>query len=439
MIVLAVINPKGRLRGVKLPHIKFTEDFASASVPIPEIIKIPMLQHMGAECVPLKKVGDTVLAGEKIGDSDKYMSVPIHSSVSGEIIAIDTFCHINGSRPKMLVIKPDGKQNVSPDVKPPEVSDFNGFINAVRESGAVGLGGAGFPTHIKLNYKDLSRIDTLVVNAAECEPYITSDYRTMIEKTDSILSGIKLLKEYLNIKYVRIAVESDKIPAIKLLAEKTGSEDGVDVVKLKNQYPQGAEKVIAYASTGRVIKNNMLPADAGIIVINVTTLAFLADYFKTGMPLVSKVVTIDGNAVKKPGNYSLLIGTPVEHILKYCETDMDNLSKILRGGLMMGIAENDITSPIVKHSNAVLAFLKDRAISESNCIRCGKCVRACPMRLMPRALEKAYDNKNIRELLDLNINSCMLCGSCSYVCPSKRNLAQKNQLAKAFVKNSEVK
>lgn len=428
-----------KLKSIVLPHKKGTENCETVTLPVPEKVKISMSQHMGAPCVPLVKKGDTVTVGQKIGDSDAFMSCPIHSSVSGMVSNISEMVLANGKSCKVVEIDCDGLQTVSEDVKPPVVTDKQTLVKAIRESGCCGLGGAGFPTHIKLNYdENKTKIDSLVINAAECEPYITSDYREMIENPDGVLEGIKLIQKTLGIENVYIGIEDNKPKAIEMLTQKTADDSSVKIVKLKSSYPQGAEKVIAFYCTGRIIMEGNLPSDHGIIVMNVSTVGFINNYIKTGMPLINRRLTVDGDAVKNPCNVIAPIGTPISKILEFAQADFDSIEKLISGGPMMGMCVYDFETPLIKTNNAYLA-LKEKSAKktvllegQTNCIRCGKCAAACPLGLAPAALEKAYDNKDKEALNKLKINLCMNCGSCSFVCPAKRNLAEKNQLAKGF-------
>lgn len=428
-----------KLKSIVLPHKKGTENCETVTLPVPEKVKISMSQHMGAPCVPLVKKGDTVTVGQKIGDSDAFMSCPIHSSVSGMVSNISEMVLANGKSCKVVEIDCDGLQTVSEDVKPPVVTDKQTLVKAIRESGCCGLGGAGFPTHIKLNYdENKTKIDSLVINAAECEPYITSDYREMIENPDGVLEGIKLIQKTLGIENVYIGIEDNKPKAIEMLTQKTADDSSVKIVKLKSSYPQGAEKVIAFYCTGRIIMEGNLPSDHGIIVMNVSTVGFINNYIKTGMPLINRRLTVDGDAVKNPCNVIAPIGTPISKILEFAQADFDSIEKLISGGPMMGMCVYDFETPLIKTNNAYLA-LKEKSAKktvllegQTNCIRCGRCAAACPLGLAPAALEKAYDNKDKEALNKLKINLCMNCGSCSFVCPAKRNLAEKNQLAKGF-------
>ncbi len=420
-----------KLRGIKLNHRKNTENSATVDFPLPASVKIPMSMTMGAPCKPLVKKGDEVKVGQKIGDSDAPFSAPIHSGVSGKVSAVTEYRTAAGAVCQAIEIETDGSQTVSEEVKPPEVTDKAGFIKAVRESGACGLGGAGFPTHIKLATK--SPIDTLIINAAECEPYITSDYREMIESPEDIIGGIRLVKESLGIAKAKLAIEANKPEAIKNFTEMAQNDDTIDIVTLPSSYPQGAEKVIIYNCTGRIIKEGELPSDEGVIVMNVSTAAFLYRYFKTGIPLVTRRLTVDGNAVGEPKNIRTVIGTSFREILEFCKTDIDSVRKLIGGGPMMGMSIPDMDMPVVKTLNALLAFRTYDERVTSACIRCGRCVRVCPFSLMPADIERAYRIKNIEELTKLKVNLCMNCGCCTYVCPANRRLAEINQLAKALL------
>lgn len=420
-----------KLNGIKLKHRKNTENSETVSMPVPAKIKLPMSMHMGAPCISLVKTGDIVKVGQKIGDSDASFSVPIHSGISGKVIAVSDYQTAMGTVCKAVEIESDGKGEISEEVKKPFVADKQSFIKAIRESGLCGLGGAGFPTHIKLNPK--TPVDTLIINAAECEPYITADYREMLENTEDVLNGIELVKNRLDIKNVKIAVEANKPEAIRKFDELVKDDNTVETVTLPPSYPQGAEKVIIYNSTGRIVKEGQLPSDVGVIVLNISTVAFIYRYIQTGMPLMTRRITVDGNAVDKPKNIFAVIGTPVIDVLDFCKTDIDAVKKIISGGPMMGMSIPDLTMPITKTTNALLAFKAYHEHRISACIRCGRCVNVCPLGLMPAEIDKAYKIKNIDDLKALKVNLCMNCGSCTYVCPANRKLAETNQLAKSLI------
>ncbi|MGI5959074.1 MAG: electron transport complex subunit RsxC [Massiliimalia sp.] len=433
---MSIVKSQKSLHGVHVPHHKNTEDKQSVFFQDAKEIRIPMQQHMGAPCKPLVKAGDSVKVGQKIGDSEEFFSVPIHASCSGTVKKVEDFLTVNGAKTKAVVIENDGAYTWDEQVKKPDVTDKKSFLEAVRESGLVGLGGAGFPAHVKLAYQDPDRITKLVINGAECEPYITADFRECMENTENVLDGIRAVCQYLEIQDVYLGIESNKPEAIRLFDEKTANDPHFHVVELKQMYPQGAEKSIIYATTGIVVKAGKLPADCGVLVMNVSSVGFLGGYLKDGKPLVSKRITVDGDAIEHPDNLIVPIGTPIQDVLDHCGVS-DSVKKVLMGGPMMGIAVSDMSSPVIKNNNAILAFSYNEIREEKTtaCIRCGSCVSACPMNLMPAALEKAYDRQDGDALMNLRIDLCINCGCCSYVCPANRQLAQKNQLAKVFARN----
>ena len=423
-----------KLNGLKLLHYKNSQDAGTVEMPVPKVVRIPMVQHMGAPCVPVVKPGERVLAGQLIGDSDQAFSVPVHSSVSGTVKAVEDYVSSSGALVKRVVIETDQVQEEIPHA-PRTANTQEELVKAARDAGLAGLGGAGFPTHIKLNYKDVDRVDALVINAAECEPYITSDYREMLESPDDILNGVKTVMKCLNIQKAWIGIEDNKPEAISLLNQKAAGTN-IKVEALKSIYPQGAEKVLIYNTTGRIIEEGEIPADKGVIVMNVTTVANLWRFLQTGMPLTHKRVTIDGSVVKKPMNVRVPLGTMVSDLLDFAGVDKDKVKKALMGGPMMGTPLDTLDTSIIKNNNAILLLdEKDAAPPKTTaCIKCGRCVDVCPMNLLPAQLEKAFDREDTETLETLKVNLCINCGSCTYVCPAKRNLAQKNQLAKGLLK-----
>lgn len=428
-----------KLHGIHLPHRKNTAAFAAVRMSAPKSVTIPMSMHIGAPATPTVKVGDEVKVGTLIGEAGGYVSSPIHSSVSGKVTAVGPMWLSNGSQATAVTIESDGLMTPDEALTSPEVSDYESFISAVRASGAVGLGGAGFPTAVKLDVKDLSRIEAVIINGAECEPYITSDTRTMIDDAEYVKKGIELLAKYLDAKNIIIGIEQNKAEAVKEMKKLESSTVSVKV--LPSIYPQGGEKVLIYNCTGKIVPEGKLPIDVGCIVINVTTLAFIAKYIETGMPLVEKTITVDGSAVKEPKNLIVPIGTSLADIFDFAGGFKDEPYKVLYGGPMMGISVKNLSSPLLKNNNAVLAFNeKDAHLPEpSSCIRCGKCVRACPLSLMPLDFARAYALRDYDLLEDRKINLCMECGCCSYVCPANRPLVENHKLAKAALRKHKEK
>lgn len=422
------------LHGVHVKHCKNTVESATVKMPVPDRVVIPMKQHMGRECEPAVKLTDLVKVGTLLGDVEAFISAPIHSSVSGKVVAVDEFIASNGERCKAVTIETDKLQEIDESVRPPVVTTREEFVKAIRASGLVGLGGAGFPTHVKLAPRNLDEVDTLLINAAECEPYITADNRTMMEEGAEVLEGVRQVMKHLSLKQAIIGVEDNKPAAIAKMKELIGSDSTITVKTLKSQYPQGGEKVLIYECTGRTVPEGKLPSDVGCIVLNVSTAAFIAKYLKTGMPLTTKRLTVDGGAVEKPQNVEALIGTSFSQVLDFCGLK-EEPKKILMGGPMMGIAVYDTSFPVLKNNNAILAFTAPECVEkpETPCIRCARCVSACPFDLMPAAIEKAYNAGNVESLKALKVTLCMECGCCSYVCPAKRSLVMTNRLAKKLV------
>jgi len=427
--------------GADVPHKKNTAQTESAVMPPPAQVVLPMQQHVGAPCAPLVKVGDTVLVGQKIADSGAFISAPIHASISGRVSAIKKVMLPGGQYTDAVVIDSDGTMTVSPDVKPPETETPEDFIKAIRESGLVGLGGAGFPAHVKLNVPKDKKIDTMIVNVAECEPYITADNREAIENSWDVLSGIYAVLDLLKVERVIIAVEDNKPDVIEVLKKIADSktndpDDRVRILPLHARYPQGAEKVLIKACTDREIPMGKLPADVGCLVMNVTSVAFIAKFLKTGMPLVTKRVTIDGSAIKNPQNVIVPIGTKIADIIEFCGGYQTEPKKMLMGGPMMGLALANDELPVLKQNNGILAFGEQEArMSEpTSCIRCGRCVDGCPMNLIPTQLEKYSNAKDIEKLQEYDVMDCMECGTCAFNCPAGRPLVQAIRLGKGLVK-----
>lgn len=430
-----MFSMKKTLNSIHLDHRKSTMDMQTEIMSIPDKVYISVVQHIGAPCEPVVEVGDEVKVGQLIADSPAYVSAPIHSSVSGKVIKIDKIMSSLGTVDKTVIIETDKKQEVWEGIKKPVITSREEFIQAIRDSGLVGLGGAAFPTHVKYNPKNIDEVDTLVINGAECEPFITSDYRAMIEDTENIVYGIRIIMKYLDLKKCYIGIEKNKPLAIKKLNYATKNMTGVSVVTLPSKYPQGAERVLIHQTTGKSFPMGKLPADIGIIVSNIATVGFVSEYFKTGMPLISKRITVDGNAVLFPKNLRAPIGARICDIIEHCGGYTKPPKKILMGGPMMGRAIYNHEKALIKNNNAILVFDQEKASfpEESDCIRCGRCFRSCPLNLMPTAIEKEYNLSNVEGLKKLKVTLCMECGCCTYVCPAKKQLSMINRLAKKLV------
>ncbi len=421
-----------KLNGIRLAHEKRTAESAFVPLKPPQKVCIPMAMHMGVPCEPTVKLRQQVCVGERIGTSDAFFSADIHASISGTVTAISDYRMPNGNYCKAVEIESDGLMTPYAELNAPSYSNREEFISAVRKSGAVGLGGAGFPTHVKLSPK--TPIDTLIINAAECEPYITSDDRTMQEKQAEIIAGIHRIMKVLEIAQCFIGVEDNKPQAIELLTKCAEADDSITIVPLPPVYPQGAEKVMIFNITGRIVEEGQLPSDQGVIVLNVSTVAFLEEYFRTGMPLVSRSLTIDGDAIDKPCNVTVPVGTSIRKVLEAAQCRFDDVARLIGGGPMMGAGLPAFDMPITKTHNAILAFTKDKPAVTTACIRCGRCLNVCPLKLMPTAMEQAYRKRDRAELESLHMNLCMLCGCCSYVCPANRPLVESHRLAKDFLR-----
>lgn len=442
----AILKAIGKVQGgVSVAHNKLTAEKETVRMSVPETVTLPMLQHIGAPCTPTVKKGDIVAVGQVIGDSDKYVSAPVHASVSGKVIAVQDVKLANGKMAPAVTIESDGEMRLFEGIEPPKVTNKKELVSAIRASGLVGLGGAGFPTHVKLNTPEDKDIDTLIINAAECEPYITVDYRECIENSWNIMGGVYALQELLGFKKVVIAVEDNKPEAIKILKNIADSDiDHGNVVRLmtlKSRYPQGAEKMMVLSATGRKVPAGGLPSDVGCVVMNVASAAFVSRYLKTGKPLTSRSVTVSGNCIVNPMNVRVPVGTKLQEIIDFCGGFKDEPYKILSGGPMMGTAVTGTDVPLLKSNNAILAFSKAEAKvkPERDCIRCGRCHDACPMNLIPTQIEKFAALGDAEMLSALGTSVCMECGSCAYSCPAGKPLVQHMRLAKDVMRKAGIK
>ena len=430
-----------KLHGIKVPHKKNTADCEPVRMTVPKTVTIPMSMHIGKPSKVIVKKGDVVKAGQLIGEPDGFVSSAIHASVSGKVTKVDEMISSMGMKVQCVTIESDGEQTFSEEISKPDVKDFESFKNAVKSSGVVGLGGAGFPTFVKFSVKDLEQIEAVVINAAECEPYITSDTRTMMDNSEFVFKGIDALRKYMQVKRFIIGIEDNKKDAIQKMKELAAKTADVEVCVLPSIYPQGGEKVLVFNTMKRVIPKGGLPIDVGAVVVNVTTLAFVGKYLEDGIPLIEKCITVDGSAIKEPKNVIAPIGTSIADLIEAAGGYKTEPKKILYGGPMMGIAVPSDAEPVLKNTNAIIAMDEKEAAPKKTtaCIGCGACLNHCPFRLDPRSIAKAYQLDRGEDLEKLCVDLCMECGCCSYVCPANRPLVQTNKLAKIKLRAYQTK
>lgn len=397
----------------------------------------PLSQHIGAMAKPLVKAGDRVLVGQKIAEKGGFISANIHSSVSGTVKAIEKRLVATGGMVDSVIVQNDGLYEEAEPVfsgNPEELSKDE-IIKIIEEAGIVGMGGAGFPTNVKLSPKNPDIIDSIIVNGAECEPYLTSDYRRMVEQTDALVKGLKIVLKIFPKAKGYFGVEDNKPEAIEALLKATENEDRIEVVPLKTKYPQGGERSMIYAVTGRKINSKMLPADAGCIVHNVDTIYAIYNAIYNGKPLIERIVTITGDAVSTPKNFQVRIGISFRELIDAAGGFTTEPEKIISGGPMMGFSFFNIDVPVVKGSSSLLAFIKDDVSHEesSACIRCGRCAAACPEHLLPMKLAALAGQNEPDEFKKLGGMECVECGCCSYVCPAKRQVTQSVRSMKKLI------
>lgn len=388
----------------------------------------PLSQHIGAPALPVVKKGDRVLAGQKIAEAGGFVSAPVYASVSGIVKSIESHMTTSGNKVDSIVVEDDGMyEEAAPfPVKPLAEMDRDEMIQLIREAGVVGLGGAGFPTHVKLSPKEPDKIDTILVNCAECEPYLASDYRLMMERPEKIIGGLQVILSIFDRAAGYLCIEDNKPEAIEILRKACENESRIQVKVLKTKYPQGAERMLIYAATGRKLNSSMLPADVGCIVDNCDTVCSIYDAVVLGRPLLSRVVTVSGDGVVSPGNFECKIGTNVNVILEAAGGLKEGAEKVIAGGPMMGVAMFDLDVPTVKTTSAITCFLHDDVKSSpvTACINCGRCVKACSEGLVPARLSQFAEKGDLESFEKWHGMECVECGCCSYVCPAKRPLAQ---------------
>ncbi|MGE4548067.1 MAG: electron transport complex subunit RsxC [Intestinibacillus sp.] len=405
----------------------------------PEQVILPVSMHIGAPASPIVKVGDIVDLGQMVAEAPAPMSSPVHATVSGKVVAVEPRLHPNGAKVMSVVIENDGEDRLHESVHP---YDFDAMTNEeriehIRTGGIVGHGGATFPTHIKIQ-SGIGKVDTVIVNGAECEPYITSDHRILLEHPEEVVEGLRMLVKILGVKQALIGIELNKEDTFAGIEKLIAGDPVLKLCPLKCKYPQGAEKQLINALTGREVPSGKLPADAGCAVFNVDTTAAVYRRFAAGMPVIRRIVTIAGSAVANPKNLEARIGTPIEKLIDACGGFKEAPNKLIAGGPMMGNAQFSLDIPVVKGTNAFLAFAgeEDKRVADPQCIRCGKCINACPMSLLPIYMNIYGRMGDLDECAKLGALDCIECGSCSYECPARIPLVQQFRLTKAKIQEA---
>ena len=411
-----------------------TEHLALKSFPDPAEVVIPLSMHAGAPANPVVQVGDTVKVGQKIGEPAAFISAPVHSSVSGTVTAIEERGHATRGTCLSVVIKSDGKNTLDESVKPHKSLEEltpDEIVEIVKEAGIVGMGGAGFPTSVKL--KPAKPVDTILLNGCECEPLLTADHRVLLEFADDVIYGLKAILKAVGAEKGVIVIEDNKPDAIELMKEKTAALENIEVVVAKTKYPQGAEKMLIKRVTGRKVPSGGLPADVGCVVSNISTTKAISDAIQKGLPLIERVVTVTGEHVKNPGNFIVKIGTNTGDLLNYCDAELGEDITVKAGGPMMGFVLSDVNVPIMKGSNGIIAVDTDHTV-EQPCIKCGRCMDVCPMELSPLYFAKYADEENWQGMKEKNVMDCVECRCCEYICSSKIPLVTKIKAGKAAVR-----
>ena len=406
----------------------------------PRQVIIPLLQHIGAPCKPLVNVGDRVLRGQKIGDGEG-LCVPVHASVSGTVAAIEERPHPSGRRILSIIIDNDFRDETQlMPVRPLEEMDRDEILSVIREAGLVGMGGAAFPGNVKA-LSSMGKVDTLIANACECEPYITADDSLLRMSPESILQGMLILARVLQPERIVLAVEDNKAAAIEGIRKLQPSYPQVELIVLPTRYPQGAEKQLIQAITGREVAGGRLPVELGCAVFNVSTFAAVYRALREGKPLTQRLVTVSGEAINKPQNFIVRIGTPFADLIEAAGGMNDMTERVISGGPMMGFAQGDLSVPVVKATNSILCLPRDKNGAAENpvCIRCGKCVQVCPMRLQPLYLYRFTNSEDLKALQRLNLLDCIECGSCAFTCPGKLPLVERFRKGKQMLREAKSK
>ena len=420
-----------------------TRDLAIEAMPLPAELVIPLSQHTGVRADPLVKAGDQVRKGQLIGDNAALVTAPVHASSSGEVVAVKIHPHPSGNRVLSVVIKPDGRDAWVDGLSASSLDALTreDIVRLIRQAGLVGLGGAAFPVHVKLSPPAGKKIDLLLINGAECEPYLTADYRLMLEQSESVLAGIRVLRKALGVNRVCIAIENDKPRAIAAIAAAAGNEPGLSVVVVQAKYPQGSEKQLIWAVAGRRVPAGQLPLDVGVVVQNVGTAKAVADAVLDGQPLIERIVTVSGSNITRPANLRVRLGSKVSDVIAFCGGPREEIVKVILGGPMMGVAIGTLDVPVIKGTSGILLFKKSElAVAEPGaCIRCGRCVAACPMGLMPLQCAEMAEQRDYSGALRERIVNCIECGACAFACPARRPLVHWIRTAKTRMNHLKKK
>ena len=443
---ISPVNPLSFNHGVHpMEYKELSSTKPIERMPFVEVYTLPLGQHIGAPSKPIVKKGEKVKRGQKIAEPEGFVSVALHSPVDGTVTAIDLFTHPNGQELPAIQIKCDPFSSQLVTTKPgkdPETMEMAEFISEIQQAGLVGMGGAAFPAHVKFSIPEDKKCKYFMVNGCECEPFLTADDRLMVEYAEELLDGIEILNRFIKAEKLYIAIEVNKPEAIRILTAKAqGRKYTIEVVPLKVKYPQGAEKMMISAILGKEVPTGKLPLDLEVLVSNVGTLVALSQYFRKGQPLIERVVTVSGTAIGRPTNVLVPIGTPMNQLVEWCGGIQNDATRILLGGPMMGMVQKRLDVPVIKGTSGILALASSevKELTEYNCIRCGRCVDACPIYLNPSILGMLAKKGFWEEMEENNVMDCFECGSCSFVCPSAIPLVQSFRVAKGFLREKAAR
>ncbi|NLA05305.1 MAG: electron transport complex subunit RsxC [Firmicutes bacterium] len=417
---------------------ELTASLAITALPIPEKVIIPLQQHIGAPCEPLVEVDDSVKKGRAIGQSESFVSAPVHAGISGRVTAIGPYNHPLGHKVEAITIESDGLDEWDGQIRPLENLEERSpeeLLGAIREAGIVGMGGATFPAHVKLSPPEGKAIDTVIINGAECEPYLTADHRLMLEEPENVVLGLEIMMKVLGAGKGIIAIEDNKPDAIRVMQQVVGGKPDLSVVPLKTKYPQGAEKMLIQVTARRQVPSGGLPLDVGVVNHNTGTAAAIAEAVLTGRPLIERVVTVTGEGIRRPANLKVRVGTLVSELLEFCGGLKEETRKLVMGGPMMGLAQPTSDLPVIKGTSGIVALTAAEVelYESGTCIRCARCVDSCPMNLVPTFIAQAAEHGQFDRAEKLHAADCIECGCCAYVCPARIPLTQWIRIAKAEV------